>query len=166
MLDPAENLAELLGAFFVDRPVPHHVRAWFLDGVLRAIRRGESIEAGLGIKGAGRRSVQRLFMQRVRDECLCTALGEVSLDADLSPWGRCTRLAPLVTRFQAETWPRYKYAELPPPGWPGYQKSLWRAAKTDLELPCSPHALRKILIRLGGYSRNSAGAILLHQLTP
>lgn len=166
MRDASENFSMLLGAFFMDKPVPRNVQNWFLDGALKAIRRSDSLETGLGIKGAGRCSLQRAFMLRVRDENLIDALEHVSLDASLSTWARCLRLAPLTVRFRTDVWPRYKYADQPPDDWPSYQKSLWRAAKTDLPLPKSPDALRAVVVKAGGYRRNSEASILRRITNP
>jgi hypothetical protein len=166
MNDPADHLAELLAAFLMDRPVPSNVRGWFLDGTLRALRRGEALELGLGLSGVGRRNLQWRYMERLRDRYLCEALALVSLDPQLTTWHRSLRLAPLVDKFVAFDWPRSKRLSVPPTDWPGYKVALWHAARTGRDLPLSPHALKACAARKVGYSRNGSSHVIEQQITP
>ncbi len=162
----ADLLADMLAALLLDRPMSIEARSWFLDGCLRALRRGESIDSGLGLAAAGRRNLQLRFMERLRDRHLCQALELVGLAGDAITWTRCVRLAPLVVQFMRHDWPKSKRLDRPPPEWPGYKRSLWRAASTGVDLPRSPHALRAAVLRTMGYSRNDASHIIELQIRP
>lgn len=150
-LEPDEAtglLVELLAAIERGEPVPMSAAAWFRFGVTRAVRQGETLEAGLGLVRRKGPSLQRRVIAMRRDEHLLRALELVACDEDVSTWQRCTRLAPLLKSFEARTWPVVR-ARLEPPGdWPAWRREVFFAAqhaeRLELPLPSSRTSLYRL----------------------
>lgn len=141
-------LAELLGAIERGEPVPLSAGAWFRFGVTRAVRRGEPLEAGLGLVRHKGPSLQRRVITMRRDEHLLRALELVACDVDVSTWQRCTRLAPLLKSFEARTWPMVRARLDPPVDWPAWRREVFFAAqhaeRLELPLPSSRTSLYRL----------------------
>lgn len=158
-------LGELLQALISERPPSPRVRAWFVDGVLRALRRDERWDARLGLADAGSPSLRRRLLMLERDSHLLVALQCVALDVAVTDWQRCQRAAELARKFVRNSWPQARRMSEPPVDWPAAKRALFHAARTGLPVPESPDAFRKILVdKAGGYSRNPSGRRLLAQL--
>ena len=90
---PADMLGDLLGSLIDGRPVDASTREWAVRGILRAIRRDESLDLALGLAGAGKTRLQEQLLMIQRDQHLHAALQSVALDDGVSTWHRCQRLA-------------------------------------------------------------------------
>jgi hypothetical protein len=69
------------------RPLNPLTRHWLLKGILRAIRRGESLDTALMLNGAGKSTLQNRLLMIRRNEHLAAAVAAVSLDAQCEPMG-------------------------------------------------------------------------------
>lgn len=159
-IDPVEQLAQLFDCAMRRHDLGPLLRHWLQQGILRAIRRGESLDTALGLSGAGRRSLQRRLLLVQRDEQLVLALGAVTVDPRLSDWDRCRRLAPLVRDFMRE-WPRLRRLLEPPADGPEWRSALFRAAQCGQALPLTPGGLLAVLKRYRGYSLNDSKVTML-----
>lgn len=162
-LNPDDLLGELFAATFYKRPLGPLTRWWLQKGILRAIRRNESLDEALSLKGSGRDTLQRRLLMMRRNQHLAEAIGATALDEQVSEWQRCLRLAPEVKRFMRMTWPKTMRLSAPPDDWPSFKKCLWHAACSDLSLPQSADGLRRVLEQSKGYSCKNSGATLLAQ---
>lgn len=158
---PADMLGDLLAALIEVRPVAATTREWIVIGILRAIRRDESLDQALGLAGTGKTRLQAQLLMLQRDEHLCEALQLVALDECVSTWQRCQRLAPELRRFMRETWPMTKRMSAPPESWPAYKRAIWHAARTDMKLPETASGLHKIVPRNDAFSGKKTGGKLL-----
>ncbi len=158
---PADMLGDLLDALIEVRPVAPTTREWIVIGILRAIRRDESLDQALGLAGTGKTRLQAQLLMLQRDEHLCEALQLVALDECVSTWQRCQRLAPELRRFMRETWPMTKRMSAPPESWPAYKRAIWHAARTDMKLPETASGLHKIVPRNDAFSGKKTGGKLL-----
>ena len=161
--DADDLLGALLGDLMCDRPLSALVSHWLQKGILRAIRRGESLDVALLLTGVGKSSLSTRLLMIRRNEHLAAAVASVSLDANVSVWERCSRLAPEVSRFVRYDWPTVKKRPAPPDDWPTFKKRLWDAACTDMALPETACGLLNSLKRNAVYSRSGQGAKLLSQ---
>ncbi len=127
-------------------------REWLVLGFLRSVRDGIPLDAALGLCGGGSRTLRRRLLTEQRDVQLARALVLVALDAEVSVWERCKRLAPLAQRFCADVWPRASRLAAPPSDWPEWKQALFNAARTGLELPASAKGMQAAWKRVGGYS--------------
>jgi len=161
--NPDDLLGTLLYELMHDMSLSTLVRHWLLKGILRAIRRGESLDVALGLAGAGKFTLQNRLLMIRRNEHLAAAVAAVSLDADVSTWERCCRLAPEVERFVSHTWPTAKKRATAPDDWPTFKKRLWDAACTDLPLPETPGGLYYAQKQTPVFSPSEQGAKILAQ---
>ena len=156
-------LGDLLAALSRDEPLQPQCRRWLRDG-LAALVRGDaaSLDAALGLQRPSGQAAKlgRRLRLAVRDAHLAEAVAAVALDAELSEWSRCLRLAVEVERFQ-RTWQSTRRLQAPRCDWPTVRRCLWAAAMLDLPLPSSAHALYRALARTRAYSRNTAAQKLL-----
>lgn len=161
--NPDDLLAELLDDLIHKRPV-NAVSAWWLErGILRCIRRDQSLDESLGLSGPGRDTLHRRLMMVHRDHYLALAVHATALDEAVSTWERCKRLADQIKLFNQHTWPKTKYLASPLEDWPVFKKCLWSAAASDIALPESAYSLRRIVERKHDFSCNTRGAKLLSQ---
>lgn len=158
---------DLLGAMLDDmwsgRPVNPLSRWWFERGVLRSIRRGESLDSSLGLSGAGLSCLQARLLLIQRNGYLAAAADSVALDSAVTQWQRCVRLADEAAKFMVHTWPITKRLSAPPEEWHTFKKHLWHAACTDLDIPTSARGIRYALQQNAQFSLNGSGAKLLAQ---
>lgn len=161
--NPDDLLGELLADLMHGRPLNPLTRHWLLKGVLRAIRRGESLDTALMLNGAGKATLQNRLLMIRRNEHLAAAVAAVSLDADVSTWERCCRLAPEVVFFVNDIWPKAKKRLAPADDWPTFKKRLWDAACTDMPLPATPGGLFSAIKQTPVFSPSKQGAKLLAQ---
>jgi hypothetical protein len=133
-------------------------------GIVALVRRGDSLDAALGLSAAGRRSMQTRLLHMRRDEQLMQAVATVSPDPSLSTWARCLELAPLLRTFVEREWPAVRTQADPRADWPAWKAHLFRARQQDLALPRSPRGLYDVVQRAQGYSTQKPGAKLLSQL--
>lgn len=166
-LNTSSDADDLLGSLLDDlmhgRPLNPLTRHWLLKGILRAIRRGESLDTALMLNGAGKSTLQNRLLMIRRNEHLAAAVAAVSLDANVSTWERCCRLAPEVVRFVRQVWPTAKKRPTPPDDWPTFKKCLWDAACTDLPLPATPGGLFYAQKQTTPFSPSKQGAKILAQ---
>ena len=162
-LNPDDLLGELFAAIFYKRPLGPLTRWWLQKGILRAIRRNESLDEALSLKGSGRDTLQRRLLMMRRNQHLAEAIGATAFDEQVSDWQRCLRLAPEVQQFMSTTWPKTMRLSAPLDDWPSFKKCLWHAACSDLSLPESAHGLKRVLEQSRGYSCKNTGATLLAQ---
>jgi len=158
---PTDMVGDLLGALIDGRPVCDSTREWAVRGILRAIRRDESLDQALGLAGAGKTRLQARLLTIQRDQHLRAALQSVALDEGVGAWQRCQRLAIEADRFMRSTWPKTRRLSAPPAHWPAYTRHLWHAARTDTKLPTTAAALYGNLSRNGGFSQKATGGKLL-----
>ena len=143
---------------------PHTTaRLWFLNGTLRALRRDESLDTALGLRGPGRRTLQGRLRLQVRNGHLRAAVQAVAVDPELSDWQRACRLAPLVRRFMADVWPRSRTLDAPLADWPDWKAHVWHAARCDIALPTSARALYEAVTKAPAYSQHSNDGKVLAQ---
>jgi hypothetical protein len=141
--------------------------AWLADGIARAVRRGDRLDASLGLAAPGQDSMQRKLLAILRNGFLVDAISSVAIDARISEWSRCKRLAPLLRHFVADVWPRVRMLSGPPCDWPTWKRSTFYAAQTDLDLPTSVRGLHDIVKSTRLYSSHRRAATLLtHLLQP
>ena len=159
-LGPDDLLGWLLRDLLDGVPVNAASREWMVAGILRAIRRSESLDSVLQLSGPGREPLQRRLLRARRDLHLLQALESVSLDPAVTSWAKCVRLAAEIRRFDA-TWQRNKRRKTAPTEWPAFKRHLWDAAATDIPLPTSAHALRWILVTNQRTPHNKRGSTLL-----
>lgn len=162
-IEPDDLLGALMDDLWNGRPINPLSRWWLERGVLRSIRRGESLDAALGLSGVGKLSLQARLLLIRRNEYLAAAAEAVALDDSVTQWQRCIRLADEATRFMDATWPTTKRLASPPEDWPTFKKWLWFAACTDLGLPNSAGGMRSALLQNTPFSRNPVGAKLIAQ---
>lgn len=163
-LDAADLLAEVWHAASTGQPMRPHAARWLADGVARAVRRGEPLDASLGLSAPGQRSLQRQLQTLRRDHHLLRAVRLVAVSDSLSDWQRCQRLAPLARTFVAETWPRVRRLSEAPHDWPAWRLELLEAARTDIELPTSPRRLYDLVQAEARCSSQGRKAMLLARL--
>lgn len=128
------------------------VRVWLQQAVLKSAIEGVPLDEALGLAGGGARTLRRRLLTLRRDLHLGHALALVAIDSDVSEWARCKRLAPLVARFEADTWPRAARWVEPSSAWPAWKAQLFHAAKTGLPLPCTARGLSEAAKRVVPYS--------------
>ena len=161
--DADDLLGSLLGDLIHGRPLNALSSHWLQKGILRAIRRGESLDTALLLIGAGKSTLQNRLLMVRRNAHLADAVESISLDANASTWERCCRLVPEVDRFVRYTWPTAKKRPAPPDDWPTFKKSLWNASCTDIGLPATACGLLNAFKQNTLYSRSKQGAKLLAQ---
>lgn len=159
-IDPVEQLAQLFDYAAWNKPPGPVMWDWLVVGILRAIRRGESLDEALGLSAAGRRSLQRRLLLTLRDEQLVRALSAVAVDPQVGDWERCLRLAPLVKDFVRE-WPKLRRLTEPPGDGPEWRHALFSAAQCDQGLPTTPRGLLAALKRYRAYSLNDSKVTML-----
>lgn len=162
---PVDFLGEVFAAASAGRPIAPDAATWLVGGISAAVRRGDSLDASLGIAASGRHSMQRQLLMLLRDRHLMLALEAVCVSARETDWGRCTRLAPLLRSFLADSWPAVKRLADPPAHWPEWRVQLFRAAATDIDLPTTPRGLYNVAVKRGGACLgHGRRAMLLAQL--
>lgn len=160
-IDPADLIGNLFAHLVEGHELDVLTREALAVGILRAVRRGESLDAALGLSGAGCRSLQRRLLILQRDRHLLDAVTSCALAEALTDWQRCCRLAPLIKRFMVTDWPRVRRLSQPPADWPRWKRALFRAAQTDLPLPESGRRLDQIMKQMPTDSLQRKGGMLL-----
>ena len=161
--DPDALLAEVFAAFMEHREPHATARLWFVNGILRALRKDEPLDAALGLSSPGRRTMQARMLLARRNRHLRSAIGAVAVDPALSDWQRCCRLAPLLRRFVCTAWPHAKRLEAPPADWDAWKASLWHAAQCG-ELPGSARAIYAAVTPEAGFSQQEGHGTLSRYL--
>lgn len=169
---PADKLAALfegLSRSGVTSPVLPSIREWAIAGIRSAVQSGDSLDETLGFKGAGKRSLAATLDAQNRDRSLLAALQHVAeLDADVSDWERCLRLARLIKSFAQIDWPKACRDAAPAADWPQWKKHLFAAAHSahgsspkDCKLPSSATRLYQIVQGNTAYSLKGGAATVL-----
>lgn len=151
--DPDAMLADLLDSLMTDRPVHATTREWLITGILRAMRRCESLDVALRLQplGGGRSSsLQRRLLTLRRDAHLVQAIQGVALDDRVGTWERCRRLSAEIERFTRVDWPATRGLPTPPCAWPAFRAHLWWAFCCDVGIPESARRLRELCAQTGG----------------
>jgi hypothetical protein len=159
--DPASVVGDLFAHLAVGSALPAESRELLVIAILRAIRKGESIDTAIGLSGAGVRKLRTQLLMLQRDRALVAALAAVALDQDVSDWDRCCRLALELRRFVAVARPMSGRLSAPLADWPEWKKASFVAMKTGLDLPTSARGLSDVAKRMGEYSSRESGANLL-----
>jgi len=169
---PADKLAALfqgLARTGVTNPILPPIRDWAMAGIRSAVQSGNSLDETLGLKGAGKRSLAATLDTQNRDRSLLAALQHVAvLDANVSDWERCLRLAKLIKSFSKIDWPKGCRDAAPAADWPQWKKHLFAAAQSahgsgpkDCKLPSSATRLYQIVQGNTGYSLKVGAATVL-----
>ena len=161
---PADHMAEVLDAAASGRAIRLDAARWLVGGIGAAVRRGDTLDAALGLSSPGRRSLQRQLLTLTRNAHLVRALRLVSVDEDLGTWPRCERLAPLVAAFMATAWPRVRRLDHVPGDWPAWRVALFHAARTDLDLPRTAGGLFALAQQASACCPSERPAMLLARL--
>lgn len=166
---PEARLASLLDSLFSGEAITADVREWMLRAFLHYLRHGGADPLdrflGLGPINAGERSLSTRLNLLKRDLILSEALDQISIDPDLSDWGRCLRLQKELATFEAHAWPIYKHHQTPPPDWPDWKRKLFSAFQVGIRVPRTARALYGIQKQARGISFRSPGVKLLTSLT-
>ncbi len=161
---PVDQLGEVFEALATGRALQPQAVQWLLQGIASAVRRGDSIDAALGLAAPGRRSLQRQLQTLRRDHHLLRAIELVGFSEDLTAWKRCTRLAPLIRSFCANAWPSSKYLDVAPLEWAPWKIEVFHAARTDIKLPTSARQLYDLVQAGARCSPHRRKAMLLARL--
>lgn len=159
--DPAMAIGDLFALLHLGTALPAESRELLVIAILRAIRKGESIDTAIGLSAAGVRTLRTRMLMLQRDKALQAALAAVAIDEDVSDWERCRRLAPLLRRFIAVARPMAGRVSTPLVDWPEWKKAAFVAMATGLNLPTSPRGLLDVAQRRGEYSSREFGVNLL-----
>ena len=149
-------LANMFQSAMAHEPLDVVTREWFVRGVLTYIR-GEksSLDAALGLSTAGQRSIRTIILLDIRNGHLCASLSSIALDESVSTWERCQRLAHQAGRLIPVWDARRGSLHDPLDDWPTWQRSLFLAWKTGLEIPGTPEGLMSITKSTTRYSFSS-----------
>jgi hypothetical protein len=160
-VDGVELIGNLLAHLNGERPLDARSVDALRHGIVASVRRGESLDVSLGLVASGQRTMQTRLLHLKRDEQLRQALAAVSLDASLSTWARCLRLAPLVRTFIDCEWPHVRRLAEPLADWPQWKVHVFRAMQADIALPRSPTGLHYVAQKAASCFSNEPGARLL-----
>jgi len=142
--DPRDRVRRLAAVVQAGQALPEDLAAWLSEGLRDWLDAGgrRSLDAALGLRGAGVRTVATLDRQRQRDAALAHAF-EFAHDGQPRPtqW-RARHLAQAIERFEARTWPRVRDCERPPDRLSRLEQALFFArAANGQALPQTPQYL-------------------------
>ena len=164
MRDPLELFVELTGSLARGRLPARDVRAWFVEGAVRAVARDERLDHGLRLSNGGHRRLQARVSKLARDMHLAAAARGIVLDPDAPAYAVARRLADEIEAFIAKDWPSARYLPSPPRDWSPWRAHLFHAARTDQALPTDVRHLQRLLADPAAFSTQSQTAEDLHHL--
>ena len=169
---PVEHLGAIfsaLGESSLASHIPAAARQHLREAISAKVLKGGSLDQHAGLAARGVKDLSGYLDLYNRDVELFAALEAVAVDgAKVSPWERCTRLAPLITSFARSDWPANCHLNEAPAGWPVWKCALFRAAKNapgstrrDPKLPTTPNGLHRLLKSNTPFSVSGAGVKVL-----
>ena len=131
-------------------------REWLIRGILAYVRgESKSLDAALGLSTAGKRNIRTIILLNTRNRYLLESLDSIAIDDSVSTWERCQRLAQQVGRLIPVWNARRGYRHGPDASFSTWQRSLFKAWQTGIDIPGTPEGLLRITKTNPRYSISS-----------